>query len=170
MESADISKESIRRMVNGTLYSSGNDCNWAVGVDWQPPTHNTCSARDCVAFSPEGELHHFDTLAVAKEAIEGEEKPNTAALLYSNNATIDAKRQCYGWYVFCGSDQVPKFEDIKQCRPVRKTKVAAWEYGLEYRLGLNWINIRNIRSSWLLPMCNIAIFKIWLDWRQHNSK
>ena len=119
----DIPKESIRRMCTGHLYSSGNYCVRPLGVDWEPPADNTRPARDCFAFSPEGVLHHFDTLAEAKAEIKGEENPNTAALLYSINSSIDAKRQCYCWYVFCGSEKVPKFEDIKPCRPVRKTKV-----------------------------------------------
>ena len=154
----DISKESICRMVNGKLYSSGNYCIRAQWTPWEPLTHRTRPARDCFAFSPEGELRHFDTLAEAKAAIKGEENSNIAALLYSINSTIDAKRKRYGWYIFCASEQVRKFENIKPWRAVRKTKVPAWNYGLEQCLRLNLINILDIRPSRLLPICNVAIF------------
>jgi hypothetical protein len=118
----DIPKESVRRMCSGLLYSSGNFCVRPVGVNWEPPAHHTRPARDCFVFSPDGDLQHFDTLTEATRAISGDEVNNIAGLLYSINTPIDKKASYKGYFVFCGSEEVPNFEDIT---PLRKTKTVA---------------------------------------------
>ncbi len=106
-----IDRFSIKRMISGQLYSSGNYCIRSVGQDWEPPKHKTRPVKEVIGYNPDGQLIHFSKLIDATVEVFGKRSGN-GQILKSIKSPITKKICVRGWTFFCGSENVPSYNEI----------------------------------------------------------